>query len=110
MKVTEAEATRLPNGRWDVELTVEARKLYADAQGVETEAPLNETMEIGLFTAEPGRGVFDQEDVILMERRPIRSGTQTFRFVTSQEPKFGGVDPYNKWIDRNSDDNVEAIG
>ncbi|WP_374275299.1 ABC transporter permease/M1 family aminopeptidase [Brevundimonas sp.] len=110
VKVTEAEATRLPNGRWDVELTVEARKLYADAQGVETEAPLNETMEIGLFTAEPGRGVFDQEDVILMERRPIRSGTQTFRFVTSQEPKFGGVDPYNKWIDRNSDDNVEAIG
>ena len=54
--------------------------------------------------------MFDQEDVILMERRPIRSGTQKFRFVTSQEPKFGGIDPYNKWIDRNSDDNVEAIG
>ena len=27
-------------------------------------------------------------------------------FVTSVAPKFGGADPYNKLIDRNSDDNV----
>ena len=109
LKVTEAEAKRLPNGRWDVTLTVEARKLYADARGVETEAPLDETIEIGLFTAEPGRGAFDQENVLLMERRPIRTGSQTFRFVTREQPRFAGIDPYNKWIDRNSDDNVRPV-
>jgi hypothetical protein len=26
--------------------------------------------------------------------------------VTDKAPKFGGIDPYNMWIDRNSDDNV----
>jgi hypothetical protein len=92
-----------------VTLTVEARKLYADGEGKETEAPLNESFDVGLFTAEPGKGAFDTRNVVLLERRPIRSGVQTLRFVTAVEPTFAGVDPYNKWIDRNSDDNVRGV-
>ena len=34
---------------------------------------------------------------------------QTLRFITTREPEFAGVDPYNKWIDRNSDDNLRAM-
>lgn len=106
VKTTGVTANRRADGRWDVTVTVDARKLYADGKGVETEAPLNESFDIGLFTAKPGEGAFDQGDVILMERRALRSGIQTFRFVTARKPAFGGVDPYNKWIDRNSDDNI----
>jgi ABC-2 type transport system permease protein len=29
--------------------------------------------------------------------------------VTDKEPKFVGVDPFNKWIDRNSDDNLGEV-
>jgi hypothetical protein len=36
----------------------------------------------------------------------IVSGTQVIRLVTARPPKFAGIDPYNMWIDRNSDDNV----
>jgi hypothetical protein len=46
---------------------------------------------------------------VVLERRALRSGTQTFRFVTAARPTFAGVDPYNKWIDRNSDDNVRGM-
>ena len=109
VKTTAASATRRADGKWDVSMTVEARKLYADAQGAETTAPLNETMEVGLFAAEPGQGAFDQKDVVLLERRPIRTGTQTFRFVADREPGFAGVDAYNRWIDRDSNDNVKAV-
>lgn len=109
VKTTGATATRRADGRWDVAVTVEARKLYADGEGEETEAPLNESFDVGLFTAEPGKGVFDEADVILVERRPIRSGTQTLRFVVDREPKFAGADPFNKWIDRDSNDNVRAV-
>jgi aminopeptidase N len=109
VKTTGATASRRADGRWDVAVTVEARKLYADGQGEETEAPLNESFDVGLFTAEPGKGVFDEADVILVERRPIRSGTQTLRFVVDREPKFAGADPFNKWIDRDSNDNVRAV-
>ncbi|QDH72569.1 M1 family aminopeptidase [Brevundimonas sp. M20] len=110
IKTTGVTATRRQDGRWDVAVTVDARKLYADGQGKETDAPLNEQIDIGLFTAEPGKGAFSQTDVILLERRPIRTGVQTLRFITTREPKFAGADPYNKWIDRNSDDNVRAVG
>ena len=109
VKTTEATATRRADGRWDVAVTVVARKLYADGQGEETEAPLNETFDIGLFSAEPGKGAFDASNVLLFERRPLRGGTQTFRFVTATKPSFAGADPYNKWIDRNSDDNIRAV-
>jgi ABC-2 type transport system permease protein len=109
VKVNETTATRRSDGRWDVTVTVEARKLYANGQGEETEAPLNETFDIGLFAAEPGDRAFDARDVLLFERRPLRTGVQTFRFTTAQKPEFAGVDPYNKWIDRNSNDNVRAV-
>jgi aminopeptidase N len=109
LKTNAQTATRRPDGRWDVAITVEAKKLYADGQGVETESPLNEMIDVGLFTAKPGEGAFDRSNVIVLERRAIHSGTQTFRFVTATKPTFAGVDPYNKWIDRNSDDNVQGV-
>ncbi|GAA0644599.1 ABC transporter permease/M1 family aminopeptidase [Brevundimonas lenta] len=109
VKTTAATATKRADGRWDVVVTVDARKLYADGEGEETVAPLNETFDVGLFSAEPGKGRFGENDVILMERRPIRSGVQTLRFITTRKPAFAGVDPYNKWIDRNSDDNLRKL-
>ena len=104
-----ASSAQRPDGRWDVTIEVEARKLYADGEGQEREAPLDEAFEFGVFTAEPGQGAFSSEDVVLFERRPIRSGRQTVTLTADREPRFAGIDPYNKRIDRNSDDNVLAI-
>jgi ABC-2 type transport system permease protein len=109
LRATATSATRRTDGKWDVSITIEAKKLYVDGKGKETEAPLNETLDIGLFTAKPGDGAFDRSKVLVFERRPIRTGTQTLRFVTDQKPTFAGVDPYNKWIDRNSDDNLRPV-
>ena len=109
LRTTATSAVRRSDGRWNVTLTVEAKKLYAGGKGAETEAPLNETIDIGVFSAEPGKGAFDRRNVLAFERRPVRTGTQTFRFVTATKPTFAGVDPYNKWIDRNSDDNLKPV-
>ncbi len=108
-KATEAKVTARPDGKWDVTLSIDAKKLYADGEGKETEAPLAEDFEIGVFAAEPGRGAFKAADVIAFERRPLKSGAQTITLTVDREPKFAGVDPYNKRIDRNSDDNVVAV-
>jgi len=110
LKVDAPTAVRRADGRWDVTVPVEARKYYAGGRGEENETALAERIEIGLFTALPGRGAFDRSNVILMERRPIRSGRQVLRFVTDRPPTHAGIDPYNFYVDRNSDDNVRAIG
>jgi ABC-2 type transport system permease protein len=109
LKVAEPTAVRRADGKWDVTVPVEAKKLYVDGKGAETETPLAERIEVGLFTAEPGRDAFDKSNVVLMERHPIRSGRQVLKFVTDRKPTYAGVDPYNFYIDRNSADNVLPV-
>ena len=109
IKTTKAVARKRSDGRWDVALTVSAKKLYADSKGKETPAPMAETLDVGLFGAEPGRNGFDPTKVLLFERLPIRSGDQVLHLTTAKPPRFAGVDPYNKLIDRNADDNTLAV-
>ena len=109
VKVTGARKQARADGQWDVALEIDARKLYADGEGRENEAALEEPFDVGIFTAEPGKKDFTPAAVLLFERKPIRSGRQTLNLVTAREPTFAGVDPYNKRVDRNSEDNVRAI-
>jgi aminopeptidase N len=109
VKVTDARSKQRADGRWDVTLEVEARKLYADGKGKETEAPLDEPFEVGVFTVEPGRKGYDKRSVITVQRAQLHSGRQTLQLVADREPKVAGVDPFNKRIDRNSDDNLKEL-
>ncbi|MBL0940878.1 MAG: aminopeptidase [Gemmatimonadaceae bacterium] len=109
LAVSAPTAIKRADGLWDVTVPVIAKKLYVDSAGNESDAPLAEGIEVGLFTAEPGRDSFDKSHVVLMERRMIRSGRQELKFVTTTRPTFAGVDPYNFYIDRQSGDNVRPI-
>ena len=70
---------------------------------------MDEDVDVGIFSAEPGKKGFKPESVLRFERLRIRSGTQTLKFVLAKEPSHAGIDPYNKRIDRNSDDNTVAV-
>jgi aminopeptidase N len=109
LKVGEAKAVKRADGKWDVTVPVEAKKSYADGQGNEKPAAFADRIAVGLFTAAPGAGTFDRRNVLMMERQPVKSGKQVFRFVTDRKPTHAGIDPYNFYIDRNSDDNVGAV-
>jgi aminopeptidase N len=109
LKASAPEVRALPTGQFETRVTIDARKRYADGQGQETEAPLDEAFDIGAFAVEPGKKGFSAEAVLSMERRPLTSGTQQVTIVTATRPAFVGVDPYNIRIDRNSDDNVVAV-
>ena len=108
LKAEEAVVRELDDGRFETEIEIEADKFYADGKGEERKAMLDDVIEIGLFTERPGLGAFDADDVIQLRRYPVRSGAQTIRIVTERRPAFAGIDPYNKYIDRNSDDNIVA--
>ena len=109
LKTTKAAAKKRADGRWDVALTVNARKVYADGKGKETPALMAETLDVGLFMAEPGRNGFDPTQIVLFERLPIRTGQQVLHLIAPRQPRFAGLDPYNKLIDRNAEDNTIAV-
>ena len=109
LRARDATAVKRADGRYDVTFTVEAHKLYAEGKGKETEAPLNEPIDVGAFMAKPGEGKFGAADVVAMQRQPIRSGTQKVTLTLTKKPAYVGIDPYNKWIDRDSEDNLTAV-
>ncbi|MEE4316839.1 MAG: M1 family aminopeptidase [Erythrobacter sp.] len=109
LKATSATTTKGADGRWTTRITVSAGKFRADAKGKETPASLEERIEIGVFTARPGSGAFDRADVIAIKRYPVRTGEQVVEVITAKKPLFAGIDPYNFYIDRDSDDNIVAV-
>jgi aminopeptidase N len=110
LKAESAKTRQVAGGRWETTLTVKARKLYADGLGKETPVALDEAFEIGLFTAEPGKKGFTRQSVLAFERHRLRDGEQRIVLQTAAKPAYAGVDPYNKRIDRDSDDNVLPVG
>ena len=109
MKATDAKAKKIADGKYEVSFTVEGKKLYADGKGKETEAPLDEPFDIGVFSEEPGKKGYKIESVLAFERRDLKTGKQVITLTVAAPPKFVGVDPYNKRIDRNSDDNLTKV-
>jgi aminopeptidase N len=109
VKAVKATSTQRADGRWETRLEVDARKLHADGHGKETEAPMDEPFDIGAFTVEPGRKGYGAQSVLAFERQTLRSGRQTVTLVTASKPTVVGVDPYNKRIDRNSEDNLTKV-
>jgi hypothetical protein len=99
-KAVSAEATETPEHKFRVKLTVQSRKIQADGSGKETPMPLHDLIDIGLFT-----GKKDEEKPIYLKREWITQPTQTFEITVDKMPTRAGIDPLNKLIDRNADDN-----
>ena len=109
LKVTDA-VTKKEGDSWITSLTLSSAKFYAGGKGEERSAKLNEAIEVGLFTARPELGEFSQDDVLLLRQEVLRGGKQRLTLRSKRKPTFAGVDPYNFYVDRNSDDNLMAVG
>ncbi|MFK8014037.1 MAG: M1 family aminopeptidase [Gammaproteobacteria bacterium] len=109
LKAESATVAELDDGTYETTLNVVLAKFYADGEGRETESDLVDDIDVGLFASRPGLGEFGKTDVIRIERESVRSGEQTIVLVSKEKPEYAGIDPYNKYIDRNSDDNLIAV-
>jgi len=101
-KVTYAANT---DGTFKVRIEADINKYYSSGQGEETEAPLDAWLDVGVFGEEDKDGK-TQEKVLFFEKRQVQSGHNVFEVTVEGKPIRAGVDPYNKWIDRTSDDNI----
>lgn len=102
----QATAVQTEAGVWQVTLEVEARKVVADSAGVETELPMNEWVEIGIFAAAGPDEILGKP--LYMQKHRIRSGRETVTVMVSHRPARGGIDPYNL-LDWEEGDNIERI-
>jgi hypothetical protein len=93
------------DGRYRVRLTVSGRKYRTDGEGNETEVPLDDWVDIGVFGVETDETP-EQGAVLFLEKRRVTATDTVFEVVVDAEPRRGGIDPFNKLIDRNPENNV----
>ncbi|MBL4659126.1 MAG: hypothetical protein JKY19_02125 [Alcanivoracaceae bacterium] len=109
LKMVQATVTELVDGRYKVTLDVEVAKFYANANGNETETPFNLPVDIGLFLKSPADNDFHHSDVIMLNKQHLTDNGSSIDFIVNEKPLYAGIDPYNKLIDRNSNDNLAKI-
>jgi hypothetical protein len=96
-------------GSWQVTLDVRARKVVVDEAGVETEVPLDEAMEIGVFA--PANEGDELGEPLYVQMHRIRSGEQTITVAVPRQPVLAGIDPYHLLdvVELENDDNIGAV-
>lgn len=107
VKTDSVSSTKQPDGQYKVVITATARKLRADSLGAETEVPMNDLVDVGVF-AEAKRGARIGEPLSIRRMR-VKSGTARYEFLVRTKPARAGIDPYNLLIDRNPGDNTRTL-
>lgn len=96
------------NGKYKVTLKVDTRKITYNGDLTEKGRPTERSLiEIGVF-AKDGKneqGLVEKQPIYLKKRWLI-PGEHTIDIYVDEVPVKAGIDPYNKLIDRVSDDNL----
>ena len=109
LQVTDATASERDDGRWDVVIDVEAHKYEADGAGEQTEEEIDYQIDIGVFSQNIDETFEGSDHVLYMAKHRVNETTMRFELIVDEEPMFVGIDPYNKLIDRDSDDNLSRV-
>ena len=106
-KVTDVNYEELDSGKYKVNFSVECQKFRADSMGREEEIPMNDWVDIAVFSKEVNDST-KEETEILLQKFKIENNNKDFEFVIDHKPSKVGIDPYYKLIDRHRDDNTKS--
>jgi hypothetical protein len=100
----EATWRKTPENGYVVKIKVSAKKLRADGLGAEKEIWIDDMVDIGVFT-----GAGKNEKALFLAKRRITQPEMEFEVTVDRLPGRAGIDPYNRLIDRNPDDNIVFV-
>lgn len=103
-----AAYSRRPDGKFVVSFRAKAKKLRADGKGVETEIPIKDWVDVGVFGEEKRNGKAERK-VLYFQKHPVAGHDVNLEIVVGEKPLRAGIDPYNKLVDRNSNDNLVDV-
>jgi hypothetical protein len=107
LRTDNVTARQTKQGHWQVTLEVQARKDVTDEFGNETHVPMNDWIEIGVFTT-PEKGK-ELDKILYLEKHRIRRGQQTITLTVPGKPTRAGIDPNHLLIDLKVHDNERAV-
>jgi ABC-2 type transport system permease protein len=91
----------IDGGKYEVRLSVTAKKRKSDTLGKESDIAIADWIDIG---------VLDEKGVpLFLEKRKIDKQESEFVIMVDKLPAKAGIDPFNKLIDRRPKDNVIGV-
>jgi ABC-2 type transport system permease protein len=127
-RVNKVSSTELPNGKYEVEIDFNVAKYRTDNKGKRVyedtpgktlttgtdkkavkSLPLNDYVEVGIFGEKTKKGIHEYDNEIYLQRYKIDKIKNKVKIIVNQKPVEVGVDPYNKLIDTDSNDNRKSI-
>lgn len=92
---------------YEVTLTTTSEKFRADSLGKQTNIPLADYIDIGIFAEPISKNNLGKP--LVLQRFKLTKKDNVFTFKTKEKPYQAGIDPYNYLIDRLPDDNLKKI-
>jgi hypothetical protein len=99
-------ATPTAAGAWQVSLDVRARKVVVDENGVETELPMDDLIEVGVFAGADAGGL---GEMLYLQTHRLRSGAQRITVTVPRQPARAGIDPHWLLFDVEGGNHVREI-
>jgi ABC-2 type transport system permease protein len=106
LQTEQASVEQIGDSAWQLTLDVQARKLVFDSAGVETEVPMNDWVQVGVFASDHRA---KQKEPLYLQKHRIRSGKQKIKVTVPAKPAHAGLDPFYLLIDTKPEDNVEEV-
>lgn len=127
-KVKNVKVTDLKNGKYKVDISFIVSKyrtspkgtqIYKDANGKTLigsdkgkkiqSYPMNDYVEVGVFGEKTIKGKHEYENELYNKKYLINKINNKVSIIVDKKPIEVGVDPYNKLIDRDSNDNRKKV-
>jgi ABC-2 type transport system permease protein len=111
-KVSDVKA--IPTGKnneYKVTLKVNVAKVWIDDKGNDVpDKNMNDYIDIGVFGAESNnKDGRSQTNPLYLKKYKLTAGDHTFTVIVKGKPKYAGIDPFGKLIDRNPIDNLKGF-
>jgi len=103
-RTTEATYEKIGD-KYQVNLDISAIKYRADSLGNENKIILNDWIDIGVFSQDEA----GEDKLIYLQKHKINQEEMHFEIEVEELPIKAGIDPINKLIDRNPDDNRKRL-
>lgn len=101
-QANEAAYSILPNGHFEVTMTVSTQKLQVGADGIEKPVAMNDWIDVGIYGEEQN----GKPKLIYLKKHKFSRQKNTLTISLADRPVKVGIDPLHKLIDHHSNDNV----
>jgi hypothetical protein len=89
------------DGKYRVKLVVDSKKVQADGKGQEHSVPIHDWIDVGVLDA--------NGNYLYLQKHKFENEQSELNLIVGKLPAQAGIDPLDKLIDRNPDDNLVKV-